>query len=168
MQLEAFRRASVPQSQRVHRLVLIAGNRHVKRYRQHFVSGFPVHDMQTGFRIDIVTAVSAKAHDTGVFRTSEFPWIAARTQPVIRFFHLKTIMDQLTEHAVFIAQAIAHHRQLQSGATVNKACSQTTQTTIAQPGINFFLLDNFQLLTQVGQCFFHIPFNAQIKQVIAQ
>jgi hypothetical protein len=54
---------------------------------------------------------------------------------VIGFLHLVTGGKMLAEHAVFVAQPVAHHRQLQGGAAVEKAGGQTPQAAVTESGI---------------------------------
>ena len=79
----------------------------------------------------------------GIFRPLQFPGIAV-AQPVVRLLDLLAVFDVLAEHAVFVADAIAHHRQLQRGATVQKTGGQPAQAAVAEPGIVLLVGQLFQ------------------------
>ena len=77
----------------------------------------------------------------GVFGALQFPWVAV-AQPVVGLFHLAAVLDVLAEHAVFVADAIAHDRQLQRRTAIQETGGQAAQSAIAQAGI-LLVVDQF-------------------------
>jgi hypothetical protein len=69
-----------------------------------------------------------------MFRPFQFPGVAL-AQPVIRLLRLAAVLDALAEHAVFVADAVAHHRQLEGGAAIQEAGRQTAEAAVAQAGV---------------------------------
>ena len=78
--------------------------------------------------------MAEKLHRSGVFRTLDLPG-KSFTQPVIRRLDLVTVFDLLIKHAVFIADAITRHRNLEGGATIQKTGRQSPQAAVTQPCI---------------------------------
>jgi len=66
----------------------------------------------------------------------------AEAQPLVGFFHLAAIDDFLLENAEFVADAIAHRRNLERGHRIEEAGRQPAETAVAQPGL-LFLLQQF-------------------------
>ena len=60
-------------------------------------------------------------------------------EPVVRLFLLPAVPDGLFEDAVFVAQAVAHGRELHRGHRVEEARRQAPEPAIAQPGVGFLL-----------------------------
>ncbi len=75
-------------------------------------------------------------------RTRDFPRIGP-AQPIVRLLDLPAILEDLFEHAVFVAEPMAHGRQLHRGHGIQKARCQPAQSAVAQAGIGF-LLEQFQ------------------------
>ncbi len=115
----------------------------------------------------VTFSMAAKMNALGIFRTGDLPYIPV-IQPVVRFFNLITILDQLPEHTVFVADTVTGDRQLQGCTAIDKAGSQTAQTTITQACIPLhlylFFIAQTQLMQGIG-CFFVQP---QIEYGIAQ
>ena len=74
----------------------------------------------------------------GVVGTRDLPRVRP-AQPIVRLFLLPAVPDRLFEHAVFIAQAISHGRQLHRGHRIEKARRQTPESAVPQSGIRFLL-----------------------------
>ena len=64
-------------------------------------------------------------------------------------FDLEAVLDRLPENAVFVAQAVAHRRDLQRGQRVDEAGRQPAQAAVAQAGVRFRLDDFLPVLSRV-------------------
>ena len=115
------------------------------RYGQYVLSVNPTHSGGT-LPVHIEFTATTKFYVTSIFRTLYFPHIAI-TQPVIRLFDLRTILNFLPEHTVLIANTVTNYRQIEGCAAVKEARSQTTQTTITEAGVSFFVGNVFQFHT---------------------
>ena len=84
-------------------------------------------------------------------RTSDFPWVRA-AQPVVRLFVLPAVLDGLLEDAVFIAQAVAHGRELHRGHGIEEAGRQAPEPAITQTrvGLLFEQLEPIEVLLLDG------------------
>ena len=82
--------------------------------------------------VELGTAVIL--HPAGVLRPLQLPGVAL-PQPVVRLLHLAGLLDVLAEHAVLVADAIAHHRQLQGGTAVEEAGRQAAKAAITETGV---------------------------------
>src|SRR5207245_7513367 len=69
-------------------------------------------------------------------RTRDLPWIRV-TQPVVRPLLLPAVVDRLPEHAVFVAQSVAHGGAVQRRHRVEKARCQAPEPAIAQARVGF-------------------------------
>ena len=165
-QVEGVCRDRLPEPQRIDGSVAITGNRDVVRHGQH-IAGIDPADTIFTVLVMVMLATAAEAHALGIFRAFHLPGIAV-PQPVVRLFDLAAIDDALAEHAVFITQAIAHHRQLQRGAAVQKTGRQPPQAAVAQPGVGLGFGQFLQLDPQVFKRLGRRIGNAQVQHRIAQ
>ncbi len=110
---------------------------------------------------------AAELDALGVLRAFQLPGIAV-AQPVIRLLHLVAVLDQLAEHAVLVAQAVALDRQLQGGAAVEETGRQAPQSAVAKPGVRLGLGDLLQEQTQVVESSFRLVADAQVEHGVAQ
>jgi len=115
----------------------------------------------------IVLGMAAKRHAAGIFRPLDLPRIAV-AQPVVGVLDLVTIFDVLAEHAVFVMNAIAHHRQVQRGAAVHEAGCQPAQTAVPQPGIGLLFGKVLQRLAKAVQGLARHFVQPQIEHVVGQ
>ena len=60
-------------------------------------------------------------------------------QPVVRMLALPAVLDRLPEHAVLVAQAVAHRRKLHGRHRIEEAGGQPSEAAIAEPGIGLLL-----------------------------
>ena len=66
-------------------------------------------------------------------------------QPVVRLLALPAALDGLPEHAVFIAQAVSHRRELHRGHRVEEAGGEAPQAAVAQAGVRLLFQDGKQV-----------------------
>jgi hypothetical protein len=71
-----------------------------------------------------------------VYSALKLPGVAV-PHPVVRLLDLAAILQDLTEHAVLVAQAVALHGELEGGAGVQKARGKAAETAVAQACIRF-------------------------------
>ena len=69
-------------------------------------------------------------------RTNNLPRIGA-PEPVVRLLVLPTVLDRLLEDAVFVAQTVAHGRNLHRGHRIKEASRQSSQATVTQTRVGF-------------------------------
>ncbi len=111
--------------------------------------------------------VPAEVHVARVFGTFQLPGIAV-AQPVIGLLDLIAVGDVLAEHAVLVAYAVAHHRQLQRCAAVEKAGCQAPQAAVAEAGVVLGLRQLLHQQAKVAQGAGCGVGNPQVEQCIAQ
>ncbi len=87
---------------------------------------------------------------------------------MVRLFNLIAIIDALAEHAILVADTIAHNRQLQCCTTVEKTRRQAPETTVAQTGIRLRLDQILITQAEIGQGLFHFLIQPQVKHRIPQ
>ena len=91
----------------------------------------------------------AKLHRVAEFRAHEFPGVAV-DQPVVGLFHLATVNDALREHAVVVADAVAHAGHAHGGHGVQKARGQAPQAAVAQSGVGFQIDQRVEVDPELG------------------
>lgn len=64
----------------------------------------------------------------------ELPGVGA-PQPIVRMLDLPAVDDFLTEHAVFIAQAVTHRWKVQRGQGLEETRSQTAEASVIEASI---------------------------------
>ena len=87
---------------------------------------------------------------------------------MIRLFYLVAVFDALAEHAVGVTNAVAHHWQPQSGATVHEAGGQPSQTAITQTSVIFALDQFFQGQAQIIERLADRLGHPQIEHCVAE
>jgi hypothetical protein len=90
------------------------------------------------------------------------------TQPVVRPLALPAVLDPLAEDAVFVAQPVAHGRQLQRRHRIEKAGGKPAQTAIAQAGIGLGFDNGRPVELLLGHELTHDRIEAQVEQVVAE
>ena len=82
--------------------------------------------------------MSAELDRTRQFRTPQFPRVAA-AQPVVRFLHLIPVLDDLAEDPVVVTDPVTERGQFQRRHGIQETRRQTTQTAVAESGIDFLI-----------------------------
>ncbi len=67
-------------------------------------------------------------------RPGHFPRVRLG-QPVVRVFGLEAVFDRLPEHAVLVAQAVPHGRDLQRGQRFDEAGRESSEAAVAEAGV---------------------------------
>ena len=111
--------------------------------------------------------MAAEADASRQFRPLQLPDMAI-AKPVIGFLELIAVVDQLAKHAVFVADAVAGHRQLQRCAAIDETGGETAETAVAQTGINLDIGQFFQVQTQGLQRLVGFVIDAQVEHCIAE
>ena len=141
-EIELIRGCRFPQSQRIDRIVAVAGNRNIIGNRKHVTAANPKYAIDAVL-IDDSLGAPAEMNNLCELLTLQFPGVAV-PKPVIGVFHLEAIFDVLTEHAIFVTNAVTDNRKLKSGTTVHETGGQTAETAIPQAGVGLTIHDIFQ------------------------
>ena len=100
----------------------------------------------------LVVDVATEADDVVFAWAADLPGDVL-LRPGIRALNLFAVFDILAEHAVFVADAVAHRRDTQGGKAVHEAGGEASQTAVPQARIAFFGDDVVQILSQFGERF---------------
>ena len=73
-----------------------------------------------------------------VLRAGDFPRVRA-AEPVVRALPLPAVLDRLPEHAVLVAQPVAHGRQLHRRHRVEEAGREPPEAAVAETGVGLLL-----------------------------
>ncbi len=93
-------------------------------------------------------AATAEAHPLGVLGALHLPRVAV-SKPVIGLLDLAAVLDILPEHAVFIADAVPHHRQLQRGATIQEAGSEAPEAAVTESRVHLLFCQFLEIHTEL-------------------
>ncbi len=156
----------LPQAQGVDRAIAVAGDRHVVGNGEHVGGVDPARARDAGGVAEMLDA-PAKVHAAGELGTLDFPRVAG-AQPVVGLLLLITVLDALAEHAVFVANAITHDRQLKGGAAVHETGGQAAEAAVAQAGVGLLLDDLFQRVAEALQRFARRRVKTEIEDMVTQ
>ena len=166
LQVESVGGLRRPQAQGVDHAVAIAADRHIVGNGVDILGVDPAH-MLAAVIVDHVLGAAMELDHLRELGALHLPGVAV-AQPVIRVFDLLTVLDVLVEHAVFVAQAVAEHRQAQGGAAVEKTGRQTPKTTVTQAGIRLLGFGVFKFDRKAFDRLTHRSLQIGIEHVIAQ
>jgi len=132
-----------PKPHRGHTVQAISRNAVVVGGGDHFLGVDPVHHV-----VLVAGEPAAETHRVAQLGAHELPGIAV-DQPVIGLLDLLPVDDPLAEHAVLVAQAVAHAGQADRGDGVHEAGRQPAQAAIAQRGVGLDLDEGIEVGAQL-------------------
>jgi hypothetical protein len=112
----------------------VADHRAVERQAEQ--AGWPAGDHGEAAAAHLERAAELDLHH--VVRPRDLPRIGP-PQPVVRLLQLPAVLNRLPEHAVLIAQPVAHGRKLHRRHRVEKARGEAAEPAVAQPGVGLLL-----------------------------
>ena len=89
-------------------------------------------------------------------------------EPQIGLFHLLAVNDFLLEHAVLIADAVAHGRNAQSGQRIEETRGQAAEAAVAQARVFFFFAHFVKIDAQLAESLDKHIVNAFVNQRIGK
>ena len=134
LKVEIVGRRGGPQPQRVDGLAAVADHRPVKRDADQ--GGGPAGD---GVKLSAAHLERAAELDFDRLVADEQLPRVLPAQPVVRLFALPAVLIDLPEDAVFVAQPVAHGRQLHRRHRVEEARRQPAEPAVAQAGVGLLL-----------------------------
>ena len=102
----------------------------------------------------LVVDVAAEADGVALAGAAELPGDVL-LGPGIGLLDLFTVLDDLAEHAVFVADAVTDGGDAQGGEAVHETGGEATEATVTKTGITFFGDDFIDVLPQFSECFAH-------------
>ena len=132
----------LPQTQGRNAGTAVTGNVHVIRDRDNGVV-VDMGNIVIGI-LPVFLYVALEVDFNGFVRLRVQPYAAAR-QPVVRFFGLPAVFQNLLEDTVLIADRVTGCRDFLCCHCVQIACCQTTQTAVAQTSVRFALENAVQV-----------------------
>ncbi len=98
--------------------------------------------------------LAAEAHRVAQLGPHEFPRVAVH-QPVVRLLDLAAVGDALLEHAVLVADAVAHAGQADGGDGIHEARRQPPQAAVAQRRVGLDLDQRVEVGAQLRAGLLH-------------
>ena len=161
-------RLGIPDPEGIDHIVAVSHDRKVIGNRAYSLAALLMVIISAGRLIIIHGHIAAEFDLLGVFRPLQFERIAAVREPVIRLFHLITVADLLTEHAIVITDAAPVRRITQRGQGIHEAGSQSSETAVSKSRIALLILDGIDVDTHLGERVFYLAVGAECQQVIAE
>ena len=88
---------------------------------------------------------SEDADFLGIFRANHLPW-TAENNPVIWGFDLVTVQKRLPEKSKLIIDPVAQRGIIHRRERIEETRSETAETAITEPHVDFGLADFFKIL----------------------
>ena len=88
----------------------------------------------------------------------------ARAQPVVRRFDLLAVDDLLTEHAVFVADAVAEARNAERRHRIEKAGREPAEAAVAERGVRLDIGQRIHVDAETRERFLHLVVDAEREQ----
>ena len=95
------------------------------------------------------------------------PWVAV-LQPIVRNLDLGSIFNDLSEDTILISDTITPCRIIERGHRIQKACSQSSETSVSQGWVNLFLSNSFKRIAKIFQGLLILFLKVKIGQSIGQ
>ena len=92
----------------------------------------------------------------------------ALAQPGVRLLDLVAVFDALVEHAVVVADAVAHHRQCERRATVQEAGGEAAESAVTEAGVCLAVEHVLEVEAEPAQRFARLVLDAYAQQRIVQ
>ena len=147
IQLEAFHRLRIPDSEGIHDPVAISHNRKVIGHCLHALIAL-LNKIASSVLVDADIHIAAELDLLGIFRPAQLKGIAVN-QPVVRHLHLIAVPDLLLEHTVAVADPAAVRHVPQSRKGIQKACRKSSEAAVSQSRIRLLILDHVQIQSQL-------------------
>ena len=144
---ELFLCLGAPESERVDGLSAVADDRHVIGHSDDLVGIDPL-VVVAAVLVDHLHA-SAEVHGVLEVRSGNLPGIAV-AEPVVGLLDLIAVPDLLAEDSVVVSDSVAERGDFQCSHRIQKACGQSSETSVAESGIG---LDVRKLLIGVSEVF---------------
>ena len=165
-EVESVERFGGPQAERVHGVVAVAWDRGVVGHGLHVLRVDPSAAVRVGVVADLLD-MAAELDDAGELGTADLPRVAA-AEPVVRLLDLVAVLDDLLEDAVVVADAVAERRKLQRGHGVQETGRETSETAVAEAGVDFLVADFVDVEPEFRHRFGGFLFHAQVDHGVAE
>ena len=110
--------------------------------------------------------VSTETDDAGEFGTADFPRIAV-AEPVVGFFHLAVIDDELFENAEIVTDPVSVGGQFESRHGVEEAGGETSESAVAESRVDFLFPQFFDFKSELRHRFFCRIVDAEVDHGVA-
>ena len=165
-QIESVQRFCRPEPQRVDRIVLIAGDRGVIGHGKDILRADPFAAVGVGI-IGMMFHFSTEMNDAGKFGTADFPGITA-AEPVVRFFQLVAVLDDLFEDPVVVTDPVTVAGKLQRGHGIEEAGGKASKTTVTETGIHFFVPESIGIESEFRHSFSSCIVHAEVDHGVSE
>ena len=131
----------IPDPQGIDDLVVVSHDRHIVRNSQHRLVSLLYEIVSACSRVIFYFHIAAEFYFFGVFRTAKLEWIAV-FQPVIRYFHLESVLDLLFEQTIMVTDAAAVSTVSKGCQGIQETCCQSSQTAVSKSRVRLLVFDH--------------------------
>ena len=167
IQFELCNCLRIPDAEGIYHMISITYNRHIIWNCQYRFVIFLNIIIPLFLFVVFHTNGSAKADFLGILITAQFKWIAI-FQPVIRCFHLITVLNFLFKHSVMVSDSTSISRISKCCQRIQKARCQSSKTAISKGCVRFFVLNHIKVNSHLIKRLFHILVGSHVNQIIAK
>ena len=153
-----------PESQEVHRLGAVAGDRNVVGNADDFAV---VHPLVAGLARGVGDGVHAAVNGNflDVLGTDDFPRRAV-LDPGVGEFDLVAVAELLFEKTVFVVDAVADRREVERGERIKETSGETAEAAVAEGHVVFLVAGFLKSVTEVFQSLDGFLENARVDHVV--
>ena len=165
VQLKGINSFCIPDTQGIDNIVAVTYNRKIHRHSQ---NGLILLLNKMILAVLVLNPyIAAELNSLCIFRTAKLKRIAV-LQPHIRHLYLVSVCNLLFEHSITVADTAAVSCIAQSRQGIQKACCQSSQTSVAKSRVRLLILNDIQIQANLFQSFLHFIVKGQINQVVSQ
>ena len=131
----------VPDSQGVDDLVVVTYDRHIVWDSQHRLVTFLYEIVSACGRVIFYLYIASEFYFFGIFRTAKLEWITV-FQPVIRHFHLESVLNLLFEQTIVVTDPAAISTVAESCQGIQETSRQSSQTAVSESRIRLLVFNH--------------------------
>mmetsp|Transcript_12733 Transcript_12733/g.53542 ORF Transcript_12733/g.53542 Transcript_12733/m.53542 type:complete len:680 (+) Transcript_12733:784-2823(+) len=165
LQVEVLGGLGTPQAQVGRVLGAEAWDRVVVRHRLDLLGRHPAEALAAVVVVHLHVAV--EAHGVAHAHALDLPGVP-EGEPVVGALVLEAVGDELLEHAVLVADAVAPRGQVERRHRIEEARGQAAQAAVAQRGVVLLLDDGLQVVAELRERLLVLRLEAEVRDDVEQ
>ena len=165
-QVELLGRTRSPETEEVHRLRAVAGDRNVVGHAEDRLG---VHPARAGvaFVIEDVFHAAVDLHVGRVFGADDFPR-RAEDHPVVGMLDLVSVDKLLLKQTELVVNAVADGGQIERGEGIEETRRKTAETAVAEPHVHFALANGLPIDAEFLQRTARLVVEAGVVEIVLE
>ena len=157
----------IPYTQGVDDVVVVAEHRNIIWNRAYRLVALLNKIVSLVLLIILHTHIATEFYDLRILRTAQLKRVAI-LEPVIRYFHLITILDFLLEHTITVTDTAAVCRISKRCKRIEEARCQTAKAAVSKCSIRLLILNHIEVKAHLIQRFLYFLICTQVDQIISK